>query len=319
MNAEFELMNFTENLPKSWQAKFVYKEDRNYDGTLSLWLGPKHHRLKVEFKRIHRKETLRNLRIDDQYVLVTNALTEFLRTECDTLGINYIDEAGNIRIINDDMYVLVTTPNSNSGITKQPVVMTEGIVKCVFALICEPSLLKSTYEKIASKAGISVSMANKAINFLVQNKHIPKDKTKRRFFDTSRLMYDWITSYYKHIGSKQISIPYPPPADWRSIVLPDNAVWGGEAAAAELTDYLHPEHLLLYAHQQVPKYETNKADANAPRLNVCKPFWGVDLQVTDTGRALLTIAELIATKDGRNREVAEIINDRFLQIKTLPQ
>ncbi len=322
MSVEAELVNFTESLPKSWQADFNFAQNKNFDGTLTIWLGERAHRLKVDFKRIHRKESLRNVKahtqLDGRYVLVTNTLSDFLKDECENLGINYIDESGNIRIVNDDLYILITKPYQNDATKKQPVAMTEGIVKCVFALICEPVLLKSTYEEISRKAGISVSMANKAIKFLIEKNHIQKDKLKRRFFDENSLMYDWLLSYYKHIGSKQITIPYPPPLDWREIELPDGAIWGGEAAAAVLTDYLHPQNLVLYSKSQVHGYEFNKANPNAPRLQICRPFWGDELKITEKGRALLTIAELLATQDGRNREVAEIINDRYLHLKTLP-
>ncbi|KOO05794.1 MULTISPECIES: type IV toxin-antitoxin system AbiEi family antitoxin [Vibrio] len=319
---DFEFLNFTDNLPESWQSEFKFDPKQNYDGTLRIWLNDRTYSFKVDFKRIHRKDTLRSVKannlIDDRFVLVTNALTDFLKEECVNMGINFIDEAGNVRIVSDDLYIFISKPNVSAGITKQPVVMTEGIVKCVFALICEPLLLSKTYESIAQKAGISVSMANKAIKFLIEKNYIPKDKVKRRFFDENTLMYDWLLSYYKHIGSKQRTIPCPPPLDWKSIELPDGAIWGGETAAAELTDYLHPQSLFLYSNSQVYGYEFNKSDSNAPRLQVCRPFWGNGLTITDKGRALLTIAELLATQDGRNREVAEIINDKYLHLKTLP-
>ncbi|HHY0525309.1 TPA: type IV toxin-antitoxin system AbiEi family antitoxin [Vibrio parahaemolyticus] len=322
MSIEAELVNFTERLPKSWQAEFNYEQSKNFDGTLTIWLGERLHRLLVDFKRVHRKESLRNVKahmqIDGRYVLVTNTLSDFLKDECENLGINYIDEAGNIRIVNDDLYILITKPYMSDGMAKQPVAMTEGIVKCVFALFCEPTLLKSTYDEISKKAGISVSMANKAIKFLIEKNHIPKDKVNRRFFDENSLMYDWLLSYYKHIGSKQRTIPFPPPLDWRAIELPDGAIWGGEAAAAELTDYLHPQNLFLYSTSQVHGYEFNKTNPKAPRLQICRPFWGDELKINEKGRALLTIAELLATQDGRNREVAEIINDQYLHLKTLP-
>ncbi|HBC3404729.1 TPA: hypothetical protein KDY05_002002 [Vibrio parahaemolyticus] len=322
MSIEAELVNFTECLPKSWQAEFNFAQNKNYDGTLSIWLGEQAHQFKVDFKRIHRKESLRNVkankRIDGRYVLVTNKLSDFLKDECESLEINYIDEAGNIRIVNDDLYILITKPYHRDVMAKQPVAMTEGIVKCVFALICEPALLKSTYHEISQKAGISVSMANKAINFLIEKNHIQKDKSKRRFLDESSLMYDWLLSYYQHIGSKQRTVPYPPPVDWRAIELPDGAIWGAEAAAAELTDYLHPQVLFLYSKGRVHNYDTNKSNPKAPRLQICRPFWGDKLKITEKGRALLTIAELLATQDGRNREVAEIINDQYLHLKSLP-
>ncbi|MFC3023593.1 type IV toxin-antitoxin system AbiEi family antitoxin [Vibrio zhugei] len=322
MSIESELINFTESLPKSWQAEFSYEQNKNFDGTLTIWLGERRHQLLVDFKRVHRKESLRNVKahmqIDGGYVLVTNALTDFLKDECENLGLNYIDESGNIRIVNEDLYILITKPYQSGLVKKHPVAMTEGIVKCVFALICEPILLKSTYEEISRKAGISVSMANKAIKFLIEKNYIQKDKLKRRFFDENSLMYDWLLSYYKHIGSKQVPIPFPPPLDWKAIELPNGAIWGGEAAAAELTDYLHPQTLFLYSKDRVHGYEFNKSNPKAPRLQVCRPFWGDELKITEKGRAILTIAELLATQDGRNREVAEMINDKYLHLKTLP-
>ncbi|WP_331253299.1 type IV toxin-antitoxin system AbiEi family antitoxin [Vibrio anguillarum] len=49
-----------------------------------------------------------------------------------------------------------------------------------------------------------------------------------------------------------------------------------------------------------------------------KPFWGESLKIGQPALALLTMAELLLSKDARNREVAYLINDKYGEFNTLP-
>lgn len=96
---------------------------------------------------------------------------------------------------------------------------------------------------------------------------------------------------------------------------------GGEVAASKLTDYLTPEHALLYTRlplqQKIREYRARPDERG--NLTLATPFWGELLEITPFALALLSTAELLTSNDSRNQEVAEIINDQYLHLKQLPQ
>lgn len=87
--------------------------------------------------------------------------------------------------------------------------------------------------------------------------------------------------------------------------------------AAQLTNYLIPQDYLLFTQSMRPeKYPISK-NHNA-KLRMKKAFWGKALSISQNAFALLTVAELLSSNDGRNRELAEMINDQYLHLTKLP-
>jgi hypothetical protein len=90
--------------------------------------------------------------------------------------------------------------------------------------------------------------------------------------------------------------------------------WGGEAAAEKLTQYLHPQELQLFTRQPLQKKLAQlKCRPNPEGLLWLVPaFWGAKLAWSETSQALLAVAELEASKDSRNIEVARMIHEQYL-------
>lgn len=318
---ELNLENILQVLPNEWQPHiklFNKAENPAIDGELTILLNqqPKHYFL--EFKQIHRKESLvhyTHTNLKKRCILVCNALSAYLREICIDLNVNYIDESGNIRIVDDSTYILIQ--GQKAVPSKTIATMTTGIVKCLFAFFAEPALLNAPYTLIAERADISLGMVNKTMNFLISHKHIALQSTQRRFLDIQNLQYEWLLSYLQKVALKIPSITCPLPEHWENVPLAKGDLWAGEVAATQLTDYLIPQALLLFAQNLRPeKYPISK-NQNA-KLQMKKAFWGKELNISQNAFALLTIAELLLSKDGRNREVAEMINDKYLHLTKLP-
>ena len=318
---EPDLESILQVLPNEWQPHiklFNKAENPAIDGELTILLNqqPKHYFL--EFKQIHRKESLVHYTHTDlkkRCILVCNALSAYLREICIDLNVNYIDESGNIRIVDDSTYILIQ--GQKAVPSKTIATMTTGIVKCLFAFFAEPSLLNEPYSLIAERAGISLGMVNKAMTFLIENKHIAHQSTPRRFLDVQTLQYEWLISYQQKVAPKIPSIACPPPENWESVPLNAGDIWAGEVAAAQLTNYLIPQDYLLFTQSMRPeKYPISK-NHNA-KLRMKKAFWGKELSISQNAFALLTVAELLLSNDGRNRELAEMINDQYLHLTKLP-
>lgn len=320
---ELNLENILQVLPNEWQSHiklFNKAENPAIDGELTILLNqlPKHYF--VEFKQIHRKESLVHYAHTDlkkRHILVCNALSAYLREICTDLNVNYIDESGNIRIVDDSTYILIQ--GQKAVPSKTIATMTTGIVKCLFAFFAEPTLLNAPYTLIAEQADISLGMVNKTMNFLTSHKHIALQSTQRRFLDIQNLQYEWLNSYLQKVAPKIPFISWPPPENWENITLGQGDLWTGEVAAAQLTDYLIPQEFMLFTQNMRPeKYSVSKNRNSTSVLNVKKAFWGKELNISQNAFALLTVAELLLSKDGRNREVAEMINDKYLHLTKLP-
>ena len=318
---EPDLESILQVLPNEWQPQiklFNTASDTGCDGELTIQLNQKTKHYLLAFKQIHRKESLvhySHAHSNKQRILVCNPLSTYLRDICTELNVNYIDESGNIRITDDSTYILIQ--GQKSVASKAIATMTTGIVKCLFAFFAEPSLLNEPYSLIAERAGISLGMVNKTMTFLIENKHIAHQPTPRRFLDVQTLQYEWLISYQQKVAPKIPSIVCPPPENWESVPLNAGDIWAGEVAAAQLTNYLIPQDYLLFTQSMRPeKYPISK-NHNA-KLRMKKAFWGKALSISQNAFALLTVAELLSSNDGRNRELAEMINDQYLHLTKLP-
>ena len=318
---ELNLENILQVLPNEWRPQiklFNEAADSGGDGELTIQLDHKSMRYCIEFKHIHRKESLvhySHINLNNRCILVCNTLSTYLRNICTELNVNYIDESGNIRIVDGSTYILI---QGQKAVASQAIAtMTPGIVKCLFAFFAEPELLNAPYTLIAERADISLGMVNKTMSFLINNKHIAHKSTQRRFLDIQNLQYEWLISYLQKVATKMPSIVCPPPENWESVPLAQGDLWAGEIAAAQLTDYLIPQDFLLFTKNMRPeKYPVSKTHNS--KLRMKKAFWGKELSISQNAFALLTIAELLLSKDGRNRELAEMINDKYLHLTKLP-
>ncbi|OEE18292.1 hypothetical protein OAY_10210 [Vibrio cyclitrophicus ZF205] len=318
------LENVIELLPKELQAEISihHTNSEGYDAVIDLRLGGMLSSFYAECKTIHRKESLSHFlarpSVQDR-LLICNALSPFLRDYCHQHNISYIDEAGNARIIKPGVYVLIQGNKLKLEQDKKPV-MSIGIMKCLFALLVDDKLLTRPYNEIAHQANISLGMVSKAIHYLISNKYIPEKKANRRLLDKPALIYQWLQSYNSVLRPKTNMMRLASHQYWGELELLPGEFWGGEVAASDLTRYLIPEHALLYTYlplqQKIRQYRARPDDNG--NLTVANPFWGKSLDVTPFALALLSTAELLNSQDSRNREAAEIINDRYLHLKQLP-
>jgi len=318
-----ELYKAIEALPKEIQANFTVSDACNssHDALLTWKVNNHTVHFPVEHKIIHRKESLRHYQ--EQHgthgVLLCNYLSDFLRDYCHQHHINYIDEAGNTRLVDEGLYILIQGKKAPVQPTAAPV-LTLGIMKCLFALFVDNNLLTKPYSEIAQKADISLGMVSKAINYLIDNKHIPKEKSQRRLLDKQELIYQWLRSYDSVLRPKMAMLTLNAPQPWEQLEVGPDELWSGEIAASTLTEYLTPEHGFLYTrqplNQKIRQYRA-RPDKNG-NLTVASTFWGESLDITPFATALLSTAELLYSQDSRNQEIAEIINDQYLHLKQLP-
>lgn len=322
------------NLPKQIKAEVSNEnaaEGPYGDAVLSLRAGNQSQRFEVEVKKVHRKESLAQLAMlksilgtDCHRLLICNPLSGFLADYCEEHRINFIDTAGNARVHTPNLTLWISgkqLPKHGSLAARGTGPrMTVGTMKLLFVLFTCPEAHQSSYRELGALAGISLGMVSKGFSYLKHEGFVRDANKQRRLMNEAFLLAQWVRDYRSVLRPKLGGIQLVAPKDWREISLLERDVWGGEVAAEQLTQYLKPELLQLFTSEPLPQRlgQLKLRPANDGKLWLIPAFWGPHLPIDKKARALLSVAELMASGDSRNEETAEIINEQYLHLKALP-
>lgn len=311
-------------LPAHIKADFVQNEsevhERFTDGELCLTISGDEYHFYVAVKTVHRKESLSSLFADaaPNTLLICNRLTPYLADICMENGVNFIDSAGNVRINNGALHIWIESQQTRQSqkdfnLAGKSNKLGEGAAKLLFVLLSKPDALHLSYREIAEYANISLGMVSKGLGIFESESLISLGDT-RRILDTERMLSLWVESYRLSIRPKLGGIRLQFEREWQDLPMEEDDFWGGEAAAEQLTRYLHPQELQLFTRQPLQKKLAQlKCRPNPEGLLWLVPaFWGVKLAWSETSQALLAVAELEASKDSRNIEVARMIHEQYL-------
>ncbi|TDP01283.1 type IV toxin-antitoxin system AbiEi family antitoxin [Marinomonas balearica] len=292
-------------------------------GELCLTVNDDNYHFNVAVKNIHRKESLEALLNESasNTLLICNRLTPYLAGICSKNGLNFIDAAGNIRIDNDGLHLWV---ESQKGNAKKALVnetksnkFGEGSAKLLFALLSQPDILNCSYREIAECANISLGMVSKGLGIFETESLVSLGK-KRRILDSKRMLAIWVDVYRFAIRPKLGGIRLEYKGNGQNIAMDEFDYWGGEVAAQMLNDYLHPEDLQLFTRLPLQKKlaQLNCRPNPEGNLWLVPVFWSDKLEWTEKSQALLAVAELEASMDSRNHEVARMIYEKYLYTET---
>jgi len=201
-------------------------------------------------------------------------------------------------------------------------------LRVVYAFLCDPELVNAPYREIAKVADAAVGTVGWVLNDLKAERYIADfgARRKRRLIDYRRLLDRWTEAYPEKLRPKQLLGVFEAgnPDWWKHIRIADfGAYWGGETAAATLTNYLQPEVATVYLRREgLAKFiatnrlrKTTELHEQAGRRNivyVLEVFWNQGGAPADRVDPVLVYADLIATADPRNRETAQLIFDEYL-------
>lgn len=235
------------------------------------------------------------------------------------LNIPFIDTAGNAYVNEPPIFVFATGNKPEFLPTAKPRVrlfQPTGL-KLIFALLNQPGLEQRPYREQAHVADIALGGVAWIMNDLREGGYLitPTPKT-RRLINKRALVDLWVENYPARLREKLILGRYATARDrwWQDIDIADHqAYWGGEIAADRLTHYLRPQDAILYA-DKVPArllLENRLLKTNDGNVEILKRFWNVDYpeKTQQVVPPLLIYADLIATGDARNIEVAQMVFD----------
>lgn len=261
-------------------------------------------------------------RYPHQGLLVTEYVNPNMAERLREMEVPFLDTVGNAHLNTPFVYIFSkgnkpATPLGKTGKTRafQPT----GL-KVVFALLCQPELVNAPYRDIAAAAGVALGTVGWVITDLKEQGYlIDMGKRGRRLKERERLVQRWVTAWPEQLRPKLVIGRYTVlEQDWwkRNTIHNFQAYWGGEVAAARLTNYLRPEYVTIYTGERAAdlQLEMKMRKDPAGKVELLKTFWGEGCEQPDQMLVppLLVYADLLATGDPRNIETAKMVYEQHL-------
>lgn len=283
----------------------------------------------AEVRTVERTTTLGTLKerlTEEHGLLVTPYLTPELANHCRHIDLPFIDTAGNAYIKAPGLFVFVRGE-------KRPEAATLGTrgggrataLRVVFALLCRPDLLNARYREIVDATGVALGAVGWVFFDLEGRGYVAGGKRKhnRQLLEPERLFDEWVTNYPIRLRPKLNPRRFRATDGdwWQRAELPRGAYWGGEVAADQLTNFLKPATFTIYLATETGRENlaalvgTHHLRADpAGDIEVLDTFWHFDVDPPHPGIVppILVYADLVATLDPRNLEVAKLIRERFI-------
>lgn len=311
-------------LPRQWADAWL-RIGRGKDGVRYL----------VEVKRAVTPNTVggviaqlrdRGIRAELPTLLVAPYLTPPVADTLRAHQQQFVDAAGNAYVIGPGHYVFIVgqRPRERPVVAHGGGMLTTNGLKVLFALLCDPTLAAAPQRTLAAAAQVALGAMPGVLKDLQGAGHVVVFEQQRRFRGTKRLLDEWAQGYARRLRPKTLQATYVTERfdAWRDWQLdPTELRWGGEPAAALLTDYLRPGILTLYTTRLPPRFmieqRLQKEDRPGTQryVEVRQPFWRnlpVDPLHADVVPPVLIYADLLATGDGRCLETAQMLYENQL-------
>ncbi len=310
------------------EGREVYIEGRKVDAIISLKVNGKVIRYITEIKRFLTPGKLLMVitqlrQFGQKGIIVTDYINPNLADRLKELDIPFIDVAGNAYINEPPVYVFIKgnrqPVEAFAKKQKTRAFQTTGL-KVLFAFLCQPELVNAPYREIAKKAKVALGTVDWAVRDLKEaGLLIGTKKRGRKLINRRKLLERWVEVYPENLRPKLMIGRFQANEDewWKFTEIRNfNAYWGGEVAAAKITQYLKPEIATIYIRDNPAKFLLHNKLAKKANGNVeiLEAFWGIEYEwhYEDIVPPLLIYADLIATGDTRNIETAKIIYEEEL-------
>jgi hypothetical protein len=255
-------------------------------------------------------------------MIVTTYVTPNIADELKKLNIPFMDTAGNVHINEPPLFIFIKGnkfTGANLTVIRPRVFHSAGL-QVLFALLCNPGLENDPFRKIAKKSEVALGTISMVMNDLKKlNYLIEIPAGKRRLTRKKDLLNRWITAYPEQLRPKLlIGLYRAKNRDWwkNANLRGLHVLWGGEVAAARLTEYLKPQNVTVYTNKPVGEFLLKYMIRKDPQgdIEILRIFWNfeIDWPHKNLVPPLLTYADLLATGEARNIETARILYEKEL-------
>ena len=258
-------------------------------------------------------------------IIVLPQVTANMADELRQDGIQFLDTAGNGFINQPPLYLFVKG-NKAANVSPTPATpraFKQTGLRVLYALLCNPGLENETYRVIAEKTQVALGMVNWVVKDLIELGFLFEVGAGRarqlRLVEKERLLERWVTAYAEQLRPKLLLGRYRGAEGWwqQAQLDPEQALWGGDVAAAKLTNYLKPQLVTIYVERDqaglILLPNRLKKDPEG-EVELLARFWqpGTIPPHGDSVHPLLIYADLMVTGNQRNIETARMIYDQHL-------
>lgn len=283
----------------------------------------------VEVKRRLERANLGQILLQTQGTgLPTVIATEYVNPKmAETLiakNIPFLDTAGNALINADDVFVHVTgrkVPKDQRQATAPTRAFRTTGLKLILALLNDRPLLNAKYREIAYVTGVALGTITNVFKDLEELGFLQVVGDHRRLRRIDDLIHKWADAYIERTREKLVIGRYTgelvtqrPDVD----LAPLGAWWGGEIAAAKITEYLKPETVTIYVTPPAGRLQAKLGLRKDPKgeIELLKAFWPPKMNVAhrDCAPFIVVYADLLAIGDDRTIETARILYEKYIAI-----
>lgn len=261
-------------------------------------------------------------RLPHPLLIVTKYIHPQMAEQLRADGMEFIDAAGNAFLNQPPLYLFIRGNRPpeppKQGRTKR--VFKPAGLRMIFALLCNPGLENRTFRDIAATAGVALGTVDwiirelKDLGFLVA-----MGKEGYKLIRKDVLLQRWVAAYPEQLKPAQTLGRYRGEHGWwqKKNLDPLKAQWGGEVAAARMTDYLNPQIVTIYT--TAPELDRLLIDNRLRKdadgdVEFLERFWKPDKIRPDDEwvHPILVYADLLATGNQRNIETARMIYEQHI-------
>jgi hypothetical protein len=258
-------------------------------------------------------------------VLVADYVNPVMAQRLRAQGVNFIDTAGNAFVSTSFHHVLIKGNRkpetlAQPGIPRKHRGFTAAGLRVTYAFLCRPELVNAPYREIAQAAAVALGTVGKVIEDLSNAGLLVERDDGRRLIRQEELLRTWVERYPAMLRHK-LQLGYFQAAAWdwwAGFPIGEvGGLWGGEIAGAHYTQYLTPAVATIYLPKGALRHLITKARLrklaqptfDPGMVEVLLPFWTLDPTDGPYVHPILAYADLIATDDPRNLEVARKLYD----------
>jgi len=303
----------------------LHHKDLEADATLKIiWQGLEY-LFDVEVKHVINRGNLGGIvrQLDlfkSKGMIITTYVNPQIADELKKLNIPFMDTAGNVHINEPPLLIFIkgNKPTGADLTVIRPRVFRPAGLQILFALLCNPNLENAPYREITEKANTALGTVGMVMNDLKKlNYLIEIPPGKRRLVRKKDLLNRWITAYPEQLRPTLIIGLYRAENRnwWKNANLHGlHILWGGEIAAARLTEHIRPQNVTVYTDKPVGELLLKYRIRQDPQgdIEILRMFWNFKIEWPHKNMVppLLIYADLLATGEARNIETARILYEK---------
>lgn len=256
------------------------------------------------------------------FLLVAKYINGQMAEQLKQDGIEFIDTAGNAFINQPPLYIFIKgtrPPDIAKHIPVKRAFKPAGL-RTIYAFLCNPGLENKTYREIAAVTDVALGTVDWIMKELKELGYLlDMGKRGNRLIQKEKLLHRWLTAYPEQLRLKLTLGRFKGEYGWwqQKTLDPFKAQWGGEVAAAKLTQYLQPQIITIYTTpQQLNQLLIGNRLKRDPTgdVEILERFWKPTEPLTgkDLVHPILIYADLLATGNERNIETARIIYEQHI-------